>query len=248
VPAVDRAARLLEVLARENRDWGAAELAEELEIAANSARAILFTLQRHELVERDIENGKYRLGLGAARLGRAAGGRMDLRTAARPSLERLLAETGETVLLGVRNGQSIVIVDALEPDDDLHMSATIGDRVPITAGALGKVLLSEPGAFEEVLEGGGELRQFTQRTQTDVDAYAAELGIVRSRGFALDDEELVQGVRAASAPVKGPDGGTVGAITVVGFRTRISRERLEDLGQAVRQEALATAARLAGRA
>jgi len=244
VPAVDRAARLLDLLAGEGRDWTLTELAQELSVHKGTTRDILLTLQRHGLVERDLQSGKYRLGLGAARLARAALGRLDLRSASRPSLERLLAETGETVLLGVRSDHNVVIIDAAEASDDLHMSASVGQRLPISAGSFGKVFLSEPGAFEEFLETGGELQRFTDFTQTEVDVYAAELGVVRVRGYALDDEEYLPSVRAASTLVKGAYGETLGAITVVGFKARISLDALEELGQACRAEARAVAARL----
>jgi IclR family acetate operon transcriptional repressor len=247
VPAVDRAARILDVLARDTRDWTLTELAQELGVHKGTTRDILLTLHRHGLVERDSQSGRYRLGLGAARLARAALGRLDLRGAARPSLEKLLAETGETVLLGVRSDRSVVIIDAAEAADDLHMSASVGQKIPLIAGSFGKVFLSEPGAFEEYLEGGGELTPFTTLSQTDPDVYAAELSFVRARGYALDSEEYLPSVRAASALVKGPYGETLGAITIVGFEARISSETLEDLGQACRQEAIAITNRMGGR-
>ena len=247
VPAVDRAARLLDTLARDAQDWSLTELAQELGAHKGTTRDILLTLKRHGLVERDLQTGRYRLGLGTARLARAALGRLDLRGAARPSLERLLAETGETVILGVRSGENVVIVDVVEPPDDLHMGASIGQKIPLTAGSFGKVFLSEPGAFEEFLETGGNLTPFTNLTQTDVDVYAAELGVVRARGYALDSEEYLPSVRAASALVKGPYGETLGALTIVGFMARISPDTLEDLGRGCRQEALAITARLGGR-
>src|SRR5438552_3872013 len=130
VPAVDRAARLLDLLARDTRDWTLTELAQELSAHKGTTRDILLTLHRHGLVERDVQTRRYRLGLGAARLARAALGRLDLRGAVRPSLERLLAETGETVLLGVRSDQHVVIIDAAEPSDDLHMGASVGQKIP----------------------------------------------------------------------------------------------------------------------
>ena len=234
VPAVDRAARMLDLLAENGRDWGLTELALAVGIHKGTARDILLTLQHHGLVERDGLSGRYRLGLGAARLARSAFARLDLREAARPSLQRLIAETGETVLLGVRDHHHVVIADLVEPSDDLHMSTSVGRRLPLCAGSFGKVFLAEPGAFEEYLEADGILRSFTETTQTDIDAYAAELAVVRVAGYALDDEEYLPGVCAASAIVRGPTGAAIGAITVVGFKARISLGLLDRLGQQCR--------------
>ena len=246
VPAVDRAARLLDLLASEGRDWSLTEIASELASHKGTTRDILLTLQQHGLVSRDSHSGRYRLGLGAVRLARAALSHLDLRDAARPAMETLLAEGGETVLLGARDGEHVVIVDVATPSDGLHMSATVGQRLALCAGSFGKVFLAEPGAFEQYLESGGELRAFTERSQTDADAYAAELSVVRATGYALDDEEYLQGVRAASASIRGPVGSVVGALTVAGFTARLPLSRLEELGRLCRAAADAIAARWGG--
>ena len=246
VPAVDRAARMLDVLSRNGRDWSLTELAREIGIHKGTARDILLTLWRHGLVERDAVNGRYRLGLGVVRFARAALDRLDLREVAWPFLEKLLTATGETVLLGVRDGHHVVVVGVARPAGELHMAASIGQRLPLYAGSFGKAFLAEPGAFEAYLETGGDLSPYTERSQTDVDAYAAELYVVRARGYALDDGEYLDGVRAASAVVRGPTGGATGAVTVVGFKSRISLETLEAIGQACRATAEQISARLGG--
>lgn len=246
VPAVDRAARLLHILARNGRDWTLTELAHEIGIHKGTARDILLTLQQHGLVDRDVVSARYRLGSGAARLAQAALSKLDLKEAARPALVRLLEEAGETVLLGVREHQHVVIVEVVAPPDELHMAAWVGQRLPISAGSFGKVFLAEPSALEEYLATGGALPSFTPSSQTDVDAYAAELSVVRATSYALDDEEYLAGVRAASAVIRGPTGVAMGAVTVVGFKARISLIELEAIGHACRSAALQITARLGG--
>lgn len=246
VPAVDRAARLLDALNRNGRDWSLTELANEVGIHKGTARDILLTLQRHGLVARDPASARYRIGVGAARFARAALGRIDFREAARPVMAELLNEVGETVLLGVREDHHVVIVESAEPAAEFHMSARVGQQLPLCAGSFGKVFLAEPRALEEYLAAGGELRGFTQASQTEVDAYAAELAVVRTTGYALDDEEYLDGVCAASAVVRGFAGEPLGAITVVGFRSRISLVALDRIGLACRAAADEVTARLAG--
>ncbi|MPZ15253.1 MAG: helix-turn-helix domain-containing protein [Chloroflexi bacterium] len=237
VPAVDRAARLLDVLCRNGRDWGLTEIAQEVGIHKGTARDILLTLQQHGLVDRVGATGRFRLGSGAARLAQAAFSRLDVRDAARSSMLRLRDETGETVLLGVREEQHVMIAEVMAPARELHVSARVGQRLPLCAGSFGKVFLAEPGAFEEYLEAGGTLRAFTPSTQTDADVYAAELLVARAKGYALDDEEYLNGVRAASAIIRGPVGVALGAVTVVGFTARVSLRALEEIGEACREAA-----------
>jgi IclR family acetate operon transcriptional repressor len=246
VPAVDRAARLLDILGRNGQDWGLTELAQELGIHKGTTRDILLTLRRHGLVERDAASGRYRLGLGVARLARVALDRLDVRRVAQPFLTDLCAQAGETVLLGVRDDQHVVIADIAQPDHDLHMSTQVGRRLPLTAGSFGKVFLAAPRALETYLERGGILPQYTPNSQTDEDVYAAELAVVRARGYALDDEEYLPGVRAVSALIHGPLGEPAAAVTVVGFRARITLPQLEALGEACRATADAISEQLGG--
>lgn len=248
VPAVDRAARLLEILGRNGQDWSLTELAQELGIQKGTARDILLTRRHHGLVERDTASGRFRLGLGVAWLARIALDRLDVRRVAHPSLTELCDRVGETVLLGVRDEAQVVIADVVQPDHDFHVSFQVGQRLPVVAGSFGKVFLAMPGELEKYLERGGDLPQYTQTSQTDVDVYEAELTVVRARGYALEDEEYLPGVRAASALVTGPFGEPAAAVTAVGFRARVTLPRLEALGEACRATADAISEQLSGAA
>jgi DNA-binding IclR family transcriptional regulator len=172
--------------------------------------------------------------------------RLDVRRVADSYLKELCAEVGETVLLGVRDDQHVVIADIAQPDHDLHMSTQVGRRLPLSAGSFGKVYLAQAREFEKYLERGGTLPQYTPNSQLDPDAYSAELSVVRARGYALDDEEYLPGVRAASALVSGPLGEPAAAVTAVGFRARITLPQLEALGEACRQTADAISEQLGG--
>src|SRR5581483_236431 len=74
---------------------------------------------------------------------------------------------------------------------------------------------------------------FTARAVADPAAYGALLRLVRRQGYAVDDEEYLDGVRAVSAPIRGADGGTLAALTVVGFSTRIGNDKLATIIEAV---------------
>ena len=128
VPAVDKAARLLAEL-REDESLGISELARRITASKGTVRDILLTLASHDLVTRDLD-GRFRRG----------GRRFDLTHLARPHLETLLDEFGETALLGVVTDGGVEIAARAEPATDLHMSASIGRRLPANVGAHAKVL------------------------------------------------------------------------------------------------------------
>lgn len=127
VPAVDKAGRLLAQL-RTGEAAGISELARRIGASKGTVRDILLTLALHGLVRRESD-GLFRIDTPA-----------DLRSLARPLLDDLVAEVGETAFLGVVDGDAIVIAAVAEPPTDLHVSSPLGRRVPITVGAHGKVL------------------------------------------------------------------------------------------------------------
>lgn len=246
VPAVDRAVRLLHALRRASVPRGISELARELDLNKATVRDILLTLEAHGLVERDAATTRFRLGYGlyafAGALGQQGG---DITSLARPFLRALADQTGETAMLTLPDGERLLIVAVEEPASALKISAPVGRRLPLWAGAPAKVLLA---ALDEV-ELARRLRamalpRFTTRSITAPAAYRAALRLVARQGYAVDDEEYLDGVRAVSAPVRGASGAVVAALTVVGFSTRLTPERLAVASEAVVAGAAAVSARL----
>src|SRR5438552_8350264 len=186
VPAVDRAARLLEVLEACGQPMTISELARELGINKGTMRDLLETLRAHELLERDSQRKAYRLGPRLARLGMAALGQLDLASVARPFLADLAEEISGTVLLVVPHGDRATIVDKVDSGRvAVEVSATIGRRIRLAAGACGKVFLAfsdDPARFRHL----AALTHPTPRTMLDPSLYALELDRVRRTGYATD--------------------------------------------------------------
>ena len=137
VPAVDKAARALRVLADGGRPQGISEVARELDVSKGTLRDILLTLDRHGLVVRDPDT-RFRLGPALRALADAS--TPDLRALAQPYLASLMESSGETAILGVVRDGKLEIAARAEPTTDLHMTAPLGRRLPLDRGAHGKVL------------------------------------------------------------------------------------------------------------
>jgi DNA-binding IclR family transcriptional regulator len=244
VPAVDRAARLLDLLEAGGRPRTISDLARELGLNKGTTRDLLETLRAHGLLERDAERKQYRLGPRLARLGMAALGQLDLPSVAHPYLVELAAETGGAVLLLVRHDDRATIVDKADAGQvAVEVSATVGRRVPLAAGACGKVFLAhvppdERGRFLSHVGPG------TPHTIRDPERYAHELEQVRCRGFATDDQEYLPGVRATAAPVYDARGQLVASLLVVGLTISLSVEALVPTGEATARVAQAISAAL----
>jgi IclR family transcriptional regulator, KDG regulon repressor len=238
VPAVDRAMRVLDVLETEGHPLGISELARRLGGSKSQMLGVLETLRRHGLLERDEPTKHYRLGGKLVRLGQAALVGRDVIALARPWLGRLAAETGESVALLIPSGDRALILDKAEAGEPaVRVSVPVGLRIPLEAGAVGKAFF----AFASRTDDGpsrARHRRFTARSITEPAAYHRELLEVRRRGYAIDDEEYLDGVRAAAAPVFDSLGSVVAAVLVVGLTGSFGADRFESVGEAVARAAM----------
>jgi IclR family KDG regulon transcriptional repressor len=227
VPAVDRAAQILNTVASSETALGVSELSRKLKFNKSTTHDILTTLCHHHLLERDELTKTYRLGYALADLGHRAGEHIDLRTISHPVIIALARAVEETIILGTYHDGHVAIVDREEAPLDVKISAPLGRRLYYSAGVFGKIFLAAmPEADASKLIREKPLRVYTAKSITKLTAYRAELDLVRAQGYALDDEEYLAGVRAAAAPVNDEQGRVIAALTVVGFSTRLSNARL----------------------
>jgi DNA-binding IclR family transcriptional regulator len=196
VAAVERALAVLDALA-EADELGTNELTRRTKINASTVSRLLATLAAGGLVERVAESGRYRLGLRLIELGYSVLARLDLRSVARPHLEALVAETGETATLSAPGERDAVTVDFVQSRASVQSVAHVGRRSVAHATATGKVLLAFGGLElpEPPLEG------FTPRTITDPRALRREIERVRAQGFAEAAGEREDELNAIAAPV-----------------------------------------------
>jgi DNA-binding IclR family transcriptional regulator len=250
VPAVDRAARLLRALSAHQGEgphqpgMSASELSRELDISKSTLSALLATLERHGLIQRDPLTRRVQLGLALVELAASVSTDIDVRETARPHLVRLRRHSGETAILHLLSGDDVRIAERAEPDTQLKVVAPLRTRLPRFAGSVAKVLLAalEPHEAEAIVRAGA-LPAFTPRSIVDPDAYLEQLAQTRRRGYARENEEYLVGVSAVSAPVINHEGRTIGTISVACVKTR-ARERLQELAETVIEAAAQTSRRL----
>jgi DNA-binding IclR family transcriptional regulator len=142
VGVLDKAVTILGAL--EQGPLALAGLVEATGISRPTAHRLATALERHGMVRRDAE-GRFALGLRLVALGRAAAGDLSVVAVARPSLERLREETGESVQLYVRDGDRRVCALSLESPHGLRTIVALGASLPIDRGSAGRVLRGEWG-------------------------------------------------------------------------------------------------------
>jgi DNA-binding IclR family transcriptional regulator len=243
--AVRRAIGLLKIFSEQRPEWGLSELARATRLNKTTAYRLLTALQAEGMVARSPASDAWRLGAEAMALGAHALRSNDLVTAARPELEALVRETGETASLEVLVGDEIVILDGVEGPSLVGASSEVGTRWPAHATSTGKVLLAaeweRPGPAGRRAR---RLRKVTSRTITDPARLERELERVRERGWATAVEELEAGYVAVGAPIRDHAGRALAAISVGGPTSRLTPRRIPRLARRVVDSAGRISARL----
>jgi len=232
-PSVKKAFAILSAISASKNGMGVSDLAKKLKMAKSTVHGMTSALEELGAVMRDPSSKKYKLGFTLLEIGRSAYSRIDLETSARPVTEQLMQKTRTSVFLGILNWDQVTILDIVESRQDLHITAPVGSTVPLFAGAVGKVFLAsmpEEQAFKMVKSKG--LPRFTDKSIVDADSYFNELQHVRNRGYAVDDEEYILGVRAVASPLTGL-GQLRAAIWAVGFKANLDDRRMQTLAEEV---------------
>jgi DNA-binding IclR family transcriptional regulator len=243
VQSVDRAISVLEILARDG--WsGVTEIARELDVHKSTVSRLVATLEARGLVEQHPGSQKYRLGFALARLAAGVSRQADLVDAARATCEELSAAADETVNLAVLQDGQVTSIEQVNLSSSVIAVDWVGQPHPLHVTASGKVFLAfgHDELLATTLRGG--LAPHTARSLTDPEELRVQLGVVRSRGYATTAGELERGLHAAAAPVRDAGGAVVAAIVVSGPEYRLPLDRLERLGEQVRDAADEVARRL----
>lgn len=224
VQSIERAAAILNLLARGSGRLGLSEVAASLGLAKGTTHGILRTLQHVGFVEQDHESGKYQLGAALLHLGTSYLDVNELRSRAINWADALAARSGEAVRIGTPlEGKVLVIHHVFRPDDTLQ-ALEVGALLPLHACALGKVLLAYGAApVEPVLDAGPEA--YTRHTLTTPRQLQRGLAELREAGWAAEVQEMLMGTASIAAPIRRQGGLVVGAIGLSGAIERICDPR-----------------------
>lgn len=214
--AVDKALSLLSAFGAEaDTGIGVSELARRSKLSKSTAFRLLGMLERNGAVERAGTN--YRLGpllhsLGSQVYSTAHDG---IRNALTPYLAELYEATHQTVHLAVLHGTDVIYLNKLFGHRPLRSPSHIGGRVPAYCTGVGKVLLAFN--FENTeLTLAQPLSPWTPKTIIDPEKFRTALAKIRQDGIGYDDEESVIGLNCVAAPILGPNGRPIAALSISG--------------------------------
>ncbi|QVQ52340.1 IclR family transcriptional regulator [Spiractinospora alimapuensis] len=224
VQSIERAAAILRLLDRGSGQLGVSEIADSLDLARGTTHGILRTLRGVGFVEQDNLTGKYQLGVVLRDLGTSSLDGNELRSLASNWADTLAARSRETVRVGAPGRGHVLVVHHVFRPDDSPQALDVGALLPLHATALGKSLLAGDAHLMAALT-HQPLERFTPRTVVDHDALAVTLPAIRRAGWAGEYGEMTLEEASLAAPIRGPGGLVVGAISVSGPVDRICDSR-----------------------
>lgn len=229
IEALARGLDILSLFSAEHPALSLSQIVLRLHLNKSTVYRVLSTLEAMHFLEQDPSTRLYRPGLKVLQLGFSAINSLEIRQVVHPQLEQLSQELGETVSLAVLSGFKTIYVDRIRNQMIVGVILGIGSSLPAHCTSLGKVLLADLPITEldHLLE-MNELAGFTPQTIVTPLALRSELKLVRQNGYAIDDEELASGLRAASAPIWDISRRVVAAVNVTGTVHRMSHERLNN--------------------
>ncbi|SEB25048.1 IclR family transcriptional regulator C-terminal domain-containing protein [Variovorax sp. YR216] len=247
--ALEKALDVLDAVGSSPQGLSQSEVADRLDLPRTTVYRLLATLINRGLLRRDPLRKVYCLGFRCFEMAKQAYAMPDLVAAAAAELRALRDLTGETSYLATLDGREVISLERCDGAHSQRSAAALGERKPLHCTSQGKAILSAMTDEErDAIVRELTLKPLTPLTITDRRRLHAELRIARARGYAIDDEEIVLGVRCVGAPVKDSSGEVRGAISVAGPAWRLTRERLELLGPEVAEAARRIGAQLSSSA
>jgi IclR family KDG regulon transcriptional repressor len=228
VQSVTRSLSILEVLSEFHEGLGITDIAQKVGLHKSTVYRLLSTLIQKEFVIQDKETNKYKTTFKLYELGNKRIKHMDILSASKAYSKKLMESVNEVVHLVVRDDHKIVYIDKVEANNTIRMASYIGNRSPMHCTSVGKAILAYlPEKKVEEIWNKSKAKKLTANTITDLSRLTEELVNVRSKGFAVDDEENEEGVRCIGAPIFNRNAEVEGAISVSGPAIRMSEEKME---------------------
>jgi len=226
IRAVDRVADILECFAGAET-LSFSDVCARAGLSKSTAHRFLGVLEKRQMVQRDADTHRFRIGPAILRVAALGGGTSYLQELAAPVMEELRDRTGETVGLTIRIGDHRVAILQCESRQELRRKVEIGKPFPIHLGGAGKIMLAyaEPEDRARVLKAMPR-EAITPYTPVDPELLATELERARRLGYAISDNEYIMGVISLGAPIFDRSGRVIAGLGLTGPRFRFTNDTL----------------------
>lgn len=212
--SIRRTIQVLDLLARKGA-LGARGVAQQLNLPVGSVHRLLIELEAEKVVERNAE-GSWQLAYRLLEIVDLQLDGVEIPRLARPFCENMAEVTRETVNLNLLTGGACVCIDKVRGSDGMQLDLRIGSRAPLYCGGSAKAMLAFLPEAERERIIAEPRERFTAFTLMEPDALRGELDDIRTRGYAIDNQEMVIGVFCVGVPIVDRTGRPVAAISITG--------------------------------
>lgn len=231
---VAKALSLLDLLASTGQELSVTELSRRLGVNKSTVCRLLNTLGDYGYIRKNPQTGQYLLGVRLLDLSTTLLKQLGLVDVAKPHLQRLASETGETVNLAILDGDRCLYVCAIEGRHAIRMVSHVGSRDYLHTTSVGKAILAHLPRHEvEAIVRRTGLPRRTPNSIADEEALFNHLEQVRRQGYALDNAENEEGCRCVGAPCFDRTGRPIAAVSVAGPSFRFREDRVPKLAKSV---------------
>ena len=226
--SLQKALRILVYMGEQAPEAGITQLASELGLTKATVHRLLNTMERFELIEKNAESERYRLGLKLHQLGSKAVESRTLRSEAHRLLLEMSRRSRETVSLAVPTTGGVICLDRMDsPQTIITVRTPVGAMFPPHCTAAGKAILAymTEDEINEIVKRNGQ-RQYTQFTIAQLADLKENLRLIRQRGYAVDHQELERGLSGVAAPVLSAHERVIAAVGIAGPTLRFRGKEL----------------------
>jgi DNA-binding IclR family transcriptional regulator len=218
---------------------GVTEVSKSLGMLPSKVSRMLRTLENEGFFERNLENGKYRLGVRFLELGITYVFNFPLRKVLRPHLEQIFKELNLTTSWGILRDDKVIVVDRIQNLNIDLLTHRLGLNLPIHSTSIGKVLLAYlPVNEQDRILKSTNLVKFTNATIIDRKLIKRHLKLVRERGYSTDEGETHEDLNCMAAPIRNGNGEIIAAINLMDEKSRRSAGDLFKLADYLKERAM----------
>ncbi|MEK4538144.1 IclR family transcriptional regulator [Peribacillus sp. FSL K6-1552] len=230
IQSVERTADILELFLVSGPELSIKDISQQLNLSKSTVHGLIKTLVHRGYLQQNTDNLKYKLGMKLFELGNFIGEHLDIGKIAQPIIKSLVEELKETVHLVVRQRDELIYVEKVEGPSALRIYSHIGKRAPIHCTGVGKAILAyqDEKEIDRILS-SCDLEPFTEHTMTDTKEIKNHLGLIREKGYSIDDEEIELGLKCVAAPIFDSKGTVIASISCASPKMRLSQERLPEV-------------------
>lgn len=201
VQSLDRGLRILEILS-DNGEMSITELAEILKVDKSTVSRLMETLRYHDFVQVSRSTKKYKLGFRVLNLSNSLEKSLNIRDIARPIIKSVAEELEQSIHLCAFNNTMAYVIDQVERGGPHSISATVGMIEPMHASSVGKCIMAyRREELQLQMMENIEFIKYTNNTIQTPEALLEELKIIKQQGYAVDNEEVSEGVRCVAVPI-----------------------------------------------